>query len=257
MLLLSSANLQPGVSFNAGLLEDADVLSAQAEPIVSASSASTDAQDTLAASVALTSSTIGASAALEDGPDTLATQVSVLVGSGSATDDGADVLAAAAGAIVAASSGTTNGADALAAQVAPAPAAVALSVDVLDGADVLQAAAITGTSTAGGGYDDEKPKRPRRRFVVEQDGKLRVFGSARAAVAALGQQAALEAISVPAEASAPGETQISLPAVAAYAQATGQAEDYDRALEGLHYQRLLAMFDDMRDEEDIELLMLA
>ena len=37
--------------------------------------------------------------------------------------------------------------------------------------------------TVAGGYDD-KPRR-KKRFVVEQDGKLLVFGSARAAVEAL------------------------------------------------------------------------
>lgn len=109
--------------------------------------------------------------------------------------------------------------------------------------------------TAAGGYDDDKPKRPRKRFVVEQDGKLLVFSSARAAVQALGQQKALEAVAVqPAEEAL--EPEISLPAVQAYAEVRGLVEDYQAALRNRHYLALIAMFRDMRDEEDVELLLM-
>ena len=108
-----------------------------------------------------------------------------------------------------------------------------------------------GAPAAAGGYDDDKPKKPKKRFFAEVDGKLLVYGSARAAAAAL--QSAPE----PLKAAPEPELEISLPAVEAYAEATGQSAAYDKALESQHYQRLLNMFHDMRDEEDIELLLLA
>jgi hypothetical protein len=106
--------------------------------------------------------------------------------------------------------------------------------------------------TVAGGYDD-KPRR-KKRFVVEQDGKLLVFGSARAAVEALGQQKAIEAVAVEPE-QAP-EPEISLPAVQAYAEVRGLVDDYQAALRNRHYLALIAMFHDMRDEEDVELLLM-
>jgi hypothetical protein len=109
--------------------------------------------------------------------------------------------------------------------------------------------------TVAGGYDD-KPKR-KKRFVVEQDGKLLVFGSARAAVEALGQQKAIEAVAVEPPAEEVAEVaEISLPAVQAYAQVRGLVDDYQAALRNRHYLALIAMFQDMRDEEDVELLLM-
>ena len=106
--------------------------------------------------------------------------------------------------------------------------------------------------TVAGGYDD-KPKR-KKRFVVEQDGKLLVFDSARAAVEALGQQKAIEAVAVEPEQAL--EPEISLPAVQAYAEVRGLVDDYQAALRNRHYLALIAMFQDMRDEEDVELLLM-
>ena len=110
--------------------------------------------------------------------------------------------------------------------------------------------------TVAGGYDN-KPKR-KKRFVVEQDGKLLVFGSARAAVEALGQQKAIEAVAVepPADEVAEVVAEISLPAVQAYAEVRGLVDDYQAALRNRHYLALIAMFRDMRDEEDVELLLM-
>ena len=109
--------------------------------------------------------------------------------------------------------------------------------------------------TVAGGYDD-KPKR-KKRFVVEQDGKLLVFGSARAAVEALGQQKAIEAVAVEPPADEVTEVaEISLPAVQAYAEVRGLVDDYQAALRNRHYLALIAMFQDMRDEEDVELLLM-
>lgn len=109
--------------------------------------------------------------------------------------------------------------------------------------------------TVAGGYDDDKPKR-NKRFVVEQDGKLLVFGSARAAVKALGQQKAIEAVAVEPPAEEVAVAEISLPAVQAYAVVRGLVDDYQAALRNRHYLALIAMFRDMRDEEDVELLLM-
>jgi hypothetical protein len=115
--------------------------------------------------------------------------------------------------------------------------------------------------SVAGGYDDDKPRR-KKRFVVEQDGKLLVFGSARAAVAALGQQKAIEAVAVEppadevADEAAEVVAEISLPAVQAYAEVRGLVDDYQAALRNRHYLALIAMFQDMRDEEDVELLLM-
>jgi len=109
--------------------------------------------------------------------------------------------------------------------------------------------------TVAGGYDD-KPKR-KKRFVVEQDGKLLVFGSARAAVEALGQQKAIEAVAVEPPTDEVAEVaEISLPAVQAYAEVRGLVDNYRAALRNRHYLALIAMFRDMRDEEDVELLLM-
>jgi hypothetical protein len=109
--------------------------------------------------------------------------------------------------------------------------------------------------SVAGGYDDDKPKR-KKRFVVEQDGKLLVFGSARAAVEALGQQKAIEAVAVESPAEEALAPEISLPAVQAYAEVRGLVDDYQAALRNRHYLALIAMFQDMRDEEDVELLLM-
>ena len=108
--------------------------------------------------------------------------------------------------------------------------------------------------TVAGGYDD-KPKR-KKRFVVEQDGKLLVFGSARAAVEALGQQKAILAVAVEPPAEELAVAEISLPAVQAYAEVRGLVGDYQAALRNRHYLALIDMFRDMRDEEDVELLLM-
>lgn len=108
--------------------------------------------------------------------------------------------------------------------------------------------------TVAGGYDDT-PKR-KKRFVVEQDGKLLVFGSARAAVQSLGQQKAIEAVAIESPAEEVAVAEISLPAVQAYAEVRGLVDDYQAALRNRHYLALMAMFQDMRDEEDVELLLM-
>ena len=108
--------------------------------------------------------------------------------------------------------------------------------------------------TVAGGYDDA-PKR-KKRFVVEQDGKLLVFGSARAAVEALGQQKAIEAVAIEPPVDEVAVAEISLPAVQAYAEVRGLVDDYQAALRNRHYLALIAMFQDMRDEDDVELLLM-
>lgn len=123
------------------------------------------------------------------------------------------------------------------------------------GAALAGAAERAGGQVAAGGYDDDAPKR-KKRFVVEQDGKLLVFGSARAAVQALGQQKAIEAVAVEPPTDEALEPEISLPSVQAYAEVRGLVDDYQSALRNRHYLALIAMFQDMRDEDDVELLLM-
>lgn len=252
-----SAQAGPRVALSAAVSDGADTLAAQAAPVVAASLAATDGADVLSAAVGVTSATISASAAITDGADVLAAQAAPSVAASSASTDGADALVAALGVVVGASSASsdgadtasaqvgvlvatslaaTDGADVLAAQVALVAAGVQFSADWADGADTLQAA--IGTTQPVGWYDD-KPRK--RRFFAEVDGTLRVYATAQAAAQALQDE--------------PPELEISLPVVEAYAEATGQSEAYDQALQSQHYQRLLAMFNDMRDEDDLELLM--
>jgi hypothetical protein len=124
---------------------------------------------------------------------------------------------------------------------------------------------------AAGGYDDDKPKRKPKRFVVERDGKLVVYASQAAALRALqAQEAATDAAqsSPPEAAQEPAQEPaqelpdevVELPALQAYAEVAGRLEDYTAAYNSRHFEQLMALFDQMREqleEEDIEMLLLA
>lgn len=123
------------------------------------------------------------------------------------------------------------------------------------GQSVFFGAEITAPRVAGG-YDDDKPKR-KRRFVVERNGKLVVYASQAAALQAL--EDAPEAAQEPAQEADQPEV-VDLPALQAYAELAGRLEDYTAAYNSRHFEQLMALFDQMReqlDEEDIEMLLLA
>ena len=50
---------------------------------------------------------------------------------------------------------------------------------------------------------------------------------------------------------------IDLGRVEDYADLIGEIEQFDAAMQSRHYQQILAMFDQMQDDEDVELLLLA
>jgi hypothetical protein len=103
-----------------------------------------------------------------------------------------------------------------------------------------------------GGYDDDKPK-PKRRFVVERNGKLVVYASQAAALRALQAEEAQQ----PAQEAA---QEVALPIVQAYAEVAGRLDEYNAAYNSRHFEQLLALFDQMRaqlDEEDVEMLLLS
>lgn len=127
------------------------------------------------------------------------------------------------------------------------------------------------SAAAGGGYD--KPKR--KKFFIERDGQLLQFGSRRAAMNALqDDDKPIEEIEVaeapappvvpqPSRAAAP-EQVIGLPALQAFAQASGQLAAYQAAYRSRHFAALLALFqrqqDELvrqQDEDDVELLLLS
>jgi hypothetical protein len=212
----------------------------------------TDGADTL--SIAGTVALAG-TLSVTDATDVYSVSGSVVAGSVSgtlSTTDGTDVTSLAGAVSLSGTLAKTDGADITALAGVVDSGVIDGTLGVTDGADLFSASGSTG-STAAGGYDDDKPKR-KKRFVVEQDGKLLVFGSARAAVEALGQQKAIEAVVVEPEQAL--EPEISLPAVQAYAEVRGLVDDYQAALRNRHYLALIAMFMDMRDEEDVELLLM-
>jgi len=215
------------------------------------SAALTEGADTLAAQVGVS---VASSLAQTKGADVLAAQVGPQVAASLAQTEGADTLAAQAGPVVASSASLSEGADVLAAAVSVSAGSLQFSADLAEGADVL--AAQVGTAVGGGYDDDDKPKR-KRRFVVERNGKLVVYASQAAALQAL--EDAPEAAQEPAHEADQPEV-VDLPALQAYAELAGRLEDYTAAYNSRHFEQLMALFDQMReqqDEEDIEMLLLA
>lgn len=177
----------------------------------------------------------GTLAATESGTDTAAFSGDVLIdGTLAATESGSDT-AAFTGTAAAAISGTLAASE--------------------EGADT---AAFTNVTTTAAGWYDDKPKR-KKRFVAEVDGKLLVYGSAQAAAKALNNRKAdPEAIEQSASPEKPTpDIEVDLPTVEAFAQRTGQAEDYKTALNNKHLEAILKMFSDMEDEDDVEMLLMS
>lgn len=154
----------------------------------------------------------------------------------------------------------------------PGTDAVAITVTGITGSPTLGEAWIVPTGTADhsadehllaaprvyaavpSGYDDDdKPKR--KRYVVERNGKLVVYASQATALQAL--EDAPRAAQEPAQEPDPPEV-VDLPALQAYAELAGRLEDYTAAYNSRHFEQLMALFDQMQqDEEDIEMLLLA
>jgi hypothetical protein len=124
--------------------------------------------------------------------------------------------------------------------------------------------AYSGAPTVAGGYDDDKPKK--KRYIVEKNGKLFVYGTAQEAI-----QNVTEQRSVPKQIPAKKKKQVvkdqfvdvkpiqevDLEAVQEYARIAGLIEQYNAAYNSAKYEALISLFEQMRDEEDIETLLLS
>jgi len=126
-----------------------------------------------------------------------------------------------------------------------------LSLGLIDGAGGEAVA----PKASGGGYGGGKKKR----YIVRRGANLYVYGSAFDAFNEPDEKQEVEqpAEIEPVEIEEPVQAEISLPAVRAYAKATGQIQQYVTAYKSEHWDKLIAMFEDMRDEEEIEMLLLA
>lgn len=112
------------------------------------------------------------------------------------------------------------------------------------------------SSQAVGGFGSAR----RKRYFIEQAGRLLVFASAAAAQAALAA-----AVVEPSKAKArdlepinTAEQQIDLAALQAQAELAGQLAAYQAAYQSRHFAALLALFEQLQDDEDdVELLLLS
>ena len=121
----------------------------------------------------------------------------------------------------------------------------------------------SGGQIAAGGYDDK----PKKRFIVERDGKLIVFTTAQSAMSAMVEKVEKqevlpplletkeeEAVRTQSEDVQPQE--IDLSAVQEYARIAGLIDQYNAAYNSARYEALIALFEQMQDEEDVEMLLL-
>lgn len=90
----------------------------------------------------------------------------------------------------------------------------------------------------------------KKRHYAEIDGKLLVFDTQADAV-----NAVLQNRQAPTESTKATEV-IDLPVVREYAQVTGKIEQYNEAYNSEHYEALMALFEQMQDEDDIETLLM-
>jgi hypothetical protein len=132
-----------------------------------------------------------------------------------------------------------------------------LSLGLIDGAG----GGIEAPKVAGGYDDDEKPKKAKKKFVIEKYGKLLVFNTAQQARNALdAQQLKSKPVEVAAEIVEELQ-EIALPQMQAVAQVMGQVEEYNSAYNSQHFGALIDLFTrlqaQIQDDEDIELLLLA
>lgn len=132
-----------------------------------------------------------------------------------------------------------------------------LSLGLIDGGG---SGVVEKPKVAGGYDDDEKSSKPKKRFVVEKDGKFLVFNTAQQALDAQPKKKKVEPIEIAAEI-AEEVKELSLPLVREYAQVSGQIEQYNTAYNSQHFGALIALFTrlqaQIQDDEDVELLLLA
>jgi len=121
------------------------------------------------------------------------------------------------------------------------------------------------TRKAGGSYGSGSA---RRRYLVQRGDRLLVFASRQAAEAELQAQEQIESFEpqepVPVQSAQPVQTPqpvqavqtIDLPAMREWARWAGQLAEYNAAYQSRHFGALLALFEQLQDEEDVELLLM-
>ena len=104
----------------------------------------------------------------------------------------------------------------------------------------------------------------KKQYLVKRGEQLYVYRSKAQALAAIRDEEAAEAQEVSErskkvaqKAAKRAQSAINLPDVEQYAKDAGRIDQYQQAYTSQHLDALLAMFNDMRDEEDIEILLLA
>ena len=112
---------------------------------------------------------------------------------------------------------------------------------------------------AAGSYD--KPRK--KRFIVEKNGKLLVYSTAKAAIGSLDEpeakkepeeQPQQEVVRTP---EPQLQQEVDLAPVEEWARIAGLIEQYNAAYNSAQYEALIALFEQMQDEEEIEMLLLA
>ena len=270
MSLLVLFNQPATVGVSSATTNGTDTTAAQCTVSQSASSATADGADI---SMAQVSAVIAAMGKAVDLLDVSAAQVSIIGSLSSTRTDGMDAALANAEVRSSASSATTDSADVADAQVAPVSISTSVSSASLDGADaaVAQASATSGVSAAllesadavaaqvnataiAGGYEDDKPAK--KKHIVKQGRQLFVFDNKQAAERAMRQFAQDHDAESQKQIEAAAEQVIALPQVKKYAKHTGSIKQFNAAQNSKHYADILAMFEQMREEEELEVLLM-
>lgn len=209
--------------------------------------------------------TTGTLAATETGSDTAAFAGDVLIdGVLAATESGSDTAAFAGDVFIDGTLAATESGSDTAAFTGTAAAAISGTLAASEsGSDTAAFTNVTTTRDGEGGGEGRirrgvKPKR-KPKYLIEVDGKFVVVDSPEEARQVLspkpvkkGKKAAKKAVPEPSIAPI-----IDLGRVEDYADLIGEIEQFDAAMQSRHYQQILAMFDQMQDDEDVELLLLA
>ena len=268
--LAVAVTVSSGVS--AALVDPTDTIAATVTPVAATTDVSAslvDPSDTLAVSVTVSSDV---SASLVDPTDVISVQIDSAVGASNvsaALVDPTDTLSAAVGVSSDVSALLVDPADTLDSLVSPVGGAVDVSAFLVDADDTLSIQVDSGAAQVAGGYDDDKPKK--KRYFVEKDGKLLVYSTPTGAIGSLNETGLNS--TRPVDKHIPAKKQkkkqvlieidtvqpeevIDLSAVQEWAKVAGQIEAYNQAYNSARFEYLIALFEQMRDEEDIEILLL-
>jgi hypothetical protein len=272
---VSAASGAITTSGSSATTDGADTSSASGAITTTGSSATTDGADTSSASGTVGNVANGTSATT-DGADVSAAAGDVASIGTSASTDGADVSTASGAISASGSSATTDGPD-VSAGSGSILAVIFGSAANADGFDVSTAlgsvfdSSVTGSSattdgadvsngtdgiqSGGGGYDDDKPKK-KKRYVVEVDGKIQVFASAQSANNALERAKPEEAQPKKVRKPVPVKT-VKVDDLKDMAREREALDLVNQQLAQMQYEKLLRMYEDWQDEEDIEALLMA